>query len=223
MDLEPSTTKVSFSIPPRETVLKNVNIPVFESKAKPESSTQPEASNNVPLPKTVESKSRDCSASSASGATLEMPKNRPTPQVISSMQKTEPAVSTLTQSIHATQPPAKTHARNVSSSQKTEPVARVSSAAREASVPSQRPPITTISKGVKQPESQFTSMSQSIHAALKEPPRQPAPVSSSSPGQSVHAHPQEVPATRQPVPVGPKAVSETGSTLGGLMSSRYAS
>ncbi|OJJ87077.1 uncharacterized protein ASPGLDRAFT_1123989 [Aspergillus glaucus CBS 516.65] len=66
---EPSTTKMSFSIPPRETVLKNVNIPVFESKAKAESSTQPEASNNVPLPQTVEPKSRDCSASSSSGVT----------------------------------------------------------------------------------------------------------------------------------------------------------
>lgn len=222
MDLEPSTTNVSFSTPPHETVLKNVNIPVFESKVKAESSTQPEASNNVPLPQTVESKSRDCSASSSSGATLEVPKSRPTPQVVSSVQMTEPAVSTLTQSIHAVQPPAKTHARNASSSQKTEPVARVSSAAREASVPSQRPPITTIAKDMKQSESKFTSMSQSIHAAPKEPTRQPAPVSSSL-GQSFHANPQEVPATRQPVPVGPKTVSKAGSTLGGLMSSRYSS
>lgn len=220
MDLEPSTTQVGSSIPPRETVLKNVNIPVFESKVKAKSSTQPDASSNVPLPQIVESKTYDCSASSASGAMLEVPKSRPTPQVISSVQETEPAVSTLMQSIHAVQQPAKKHARNASFSQKTDSVARVNPAAQEASLPLQRPPITTIAKDVKQPESKFTSMSQST--VPKEPTRQPTPVSSSL-GQSVHAHPQEAPATYQPVPVGPKADSKASPTLGGLMSSRYAS
>lgn len=191
MDLEPSTTKVSFSIRPYETALKNVNTPDFESKVKPKSSSQPEASSNTPLPQTVESKRHDCSASSAPGAKLEVPKSRPTPQIVSSVQKTEP-------------------------------VARVSSAARDASVLSQSPPITTIAKDVKQPESKVTSMSQSIHAAPKESIRQPAPVSRSL-GQSVHAHPQEVPATCQPVPASPKTVSKAGLTLGGLKSSRYAS
>ena len=212
---------MSFSTPPRETVLKSANIPVFESSKRIESSTQPEVLNNVSLSQFAESTSRDCSASFASDA-LEVPGNRPTPQVGSSAQKTESAVRSLTQSIHAAQPPAKTHARNASSSQKTGPVGRVCSAAQGASVPWKLPHISTVSKDMKRSESKFTSMSQSIHAAPKEPTCQTPPVSRSL-GQSVHAHPQLVPATPQPVPVSSKTASKASSTLGGLMSSKYAS
>lgn len=228
---------MSFSIPSRGSVLKNLDVPDFESNdEKP--FTQPEASRNVPLPQITEPKSRDCSVSPASGnqdATLEVPKNRPT-HVASNVQK--PAVSSLQQSIHALQPPTQTDARNnPSSSQKTGFVARVSSAAQATSVPSRSPSITTIPKVVEQKEKP-SSLSQYIHAP-KEPTRQPAQVSSL--GQSIHAAPapKEVPSQRQPVPVSSNVAPKVGSTvksaecsvhaaptkartLSGLMSSRYA-